>query len=103
MQQEGYRVEEVSNGQQCLAAYTDLYPDIILLDGMMPVMDGFTCCSQVRLLPGGERIPILIITGLDDEASGIGLLMLVLLIMSLNRLIGLYYSSVCAVYFEKRN
>lgn len=69
LQKEGYRVAEVSNGQQCLAAYTDLHPDIILLDGMMPVMDGFTCCSQVRSLAGGERIPILIITGLDDEAS----------------------------------
>lgn len=69
LQKEGYRVEEVSNGQQCLAAYTDLHPDIILLDGMMPVMDGFTCCSQLRSLAGGERIPILIITGLDDEAS----------------------------------
>ena len=69
LQKEGYRVEEVSNGQQCLAAYTELHPDIILLDGMMPVMDGFSCCSQLRSLAGGDRIPILIITGLDDEAS----------------------------------
>lgn len=69
MQKEGYRVEEVTNGEQCLAAYTRLHPDIILLDGMMPVMDGFTCCAQLRSLPRGERIPILIITGLDDEAS----------------------------------
>lgn len=69
LQKEGYRVEEVSNGEQCLAAYTRLEPDIVLLDGMMPVMDGFTCCGQLRLLPGGEHIPILMITGLDDEAS----------------------------------
>lgn len=69
LQQEAYRVEEVSNGEQCLAAYTELHPDIILLDAMMPVMDGFTCCAQLRSLPGGERLPILIITGLDDEAS----------------------------------
>lgn len=69
LQKEGYRVEEFANGEQCLAAYTRLHPEIILLDGMMPVMDGFTCCSRLRSLPGGERIPVLIITGLDDEAS----------------------------------
>ena len=69
MQREGYRVEEFTNGEQCLAAYTRLNPDIILLDGMMPVMDGFTCCAQLRTLPGGERTPILMITGLEDEAS----------------------------------
>ncbi len=69
MQKEGYRVEEFSNGEQCLAAYICLAPDIILLDGMMPVMDGFTCCAQLRTLPGGERIPVLMITGLEDQAS----------------------------------
>ena len=58
LQKEGYRVEEMTNGEQCLAAYTRLHPDIILLDGMMPVMDGFTCCAQLRTLPGGERIAL---------------------------------------------
>lgn len=69
MQQEGYRVEAVGDGAQCLAAYTRLHPDIILLDGLMPVMDGFTCCSKLQTLPGGERTPVLMITSLDDQAS----------------------------------
>lgn len=69
LRKEGYRVEEISDGEQCLTAYTRLNPDVILLDSMMPVMDGFTCCAQLRLLPGGERIPVLIITCLEDEAS----------------------------------
>lgn len=69
MQKEGYRVEEVSDGEQCLAAYLSLHPDIILLDAMMPVMDGFTCCTQLQKLPGGTRTPILMITGLDDCES----------------------------------
>jgi diguanylate cyclase (GGDEF)-like protein len=69
MQKEGYRVEEVSNGEECLAAYTRIHPDIILLDAMMPVMDGFTCCAKLKALPGGDRTPVLIITGLEDEAS----------------------------------
>lgn len=69
MQQEGYNVEEVNNGEQCLAAYIQLQPDLILLDGMMPVMDGFTCCAQLKALPGGDRTPVLMITGLEDQAS----------------------------------
>ena len=35
----------------------------------MPGMDGFDCCRQIRQLPGGEHIPILIVTGLDDQTS----------------------------------
>lgn len=69
MQQEGYRVEVVSDGAQCLAAYTRLHPDIILLDGLMPVMDGFTCCTILQTLPGGDRTPVLMITSLEDQAS----------------------------------
>jgi diguanylate cyclase (GGDEF)-like protein len=67
--QEGYRVEEVNDGEQCLAAYTRIYPDIVLIDAVMPVMDGFTCCTQLQTLPGGDRVPVLMITGLDDQAS----------------------------------
>lgn len=69
MQKEGYRVAEASDGEQCLAAYLSLHPDIILLDAMMPVMDGFTCCTQFQKLPGGTDTPILMITGLDDSES----------------------------------
>lgn len=69
MQREGYRVAELTNGEQCLAAYTRLQPDLILLDAMMPVMDGFTCCARLQALPGGERTPVLMITGLEDQAS----------------------------------
>lgn len=69
MQKEGYLVDEVSDGEQCLAACNRLHPDIILLDAMMPVMDGFTCCTQLQSLPGGTRTPVLMITGLDDRES----------------------------------
>ena len=69
MQTEGYRVEAVSDGEQCLAAYLNIHPDIILLDAMMPVMDGFTCCTQLQSLPGGKNTPVLMITSLDDPES----------------------------------
>lgn len=69
MEQEGYQVEEACDGNEGLDAYMRLQPDIVLLDAMMPVMDGFSCCSHLQLLPGGDRTPILMITGLDDQDS----------------------------------
>lgn len=69
MEQVGYRVAQACDGEEGLAAYIRLQPDIVLLDALMPVMDGFTCCHQLRSLPGGDRIPVLIITALEDRES----------------------------------
>lgn len=69
MKQEGYRVEVVEDGEQCLIAYTHLHPDIVLLDVRMPVMDGFTCCARLQALPDAEFTPVLLITGLEDQGS----------------------------------
>jgi light-regulated signal transduction histidine kinase (bacteriophytochrome)/CheY-like chemotaxis protein len=69
MEQVGYQVAEASNGEEGLAVYTRLHPDIVLLDAMMPVMDGFTCCAQLKTLPGSDRTPILMITALEDPES----------------------------------
>lgn len=69
MEQAGYQVVETSDGEQALTAYTHLNPDIVLLDALMPVMDGFTCCTKLQTLPGGKNIPILMITALEDQES----------------------------------
>jgi len=69
LEQEGYQVAEASDGASCLATYQRRQPDLILLDALMPVMDGFTCCTQIRNLPSGDRIPVLMITVLDDPDS----------------------------------
>ncbi|NEO98193.1 MAG: response regulator [Symploca sp. SIO2E9] len=69
MDKEGYKIKEVEDGQQCLAAYQSHKPDLILLDAMMPVMDGFTCCRQLQALAGDNCVPVLMITGLNDQAS----------------------------------
>ncbi|MGI8504588.1 MAG: PAS domain-containing protein [Hassallia sp.] len=69
MQQAGYQVAEASNGSEALAAYTRLQPEIVLIDAIMPVMDGFTCCTELQKLPGGADTPILMITALYNQAS----------------------------------
>lgn len=73
MEQAGYQVAEANDGQQALGVYTDTQPDIVLLDAMMPEMDGFTCCNQLRTLPKNNHahanIPVLMITALEDQDS----------------------------------
>lgn len=69
MEQVGHQVAEASDGEQALAAYSCLNPDIVLLDALMPLMDGFTCCTQLQALSGGDRTPILMITALEDQES----------------------------------
>ena len=69
MEDAGYQVVEAKNGEQLLAEYAEHQPDLILLDAMMPDLDGFTCCQKIRSLPGGDHLPIIMITALDDPKS----------------------------------
>lgn len=69
LEQAGWAVEEAENGRDACTAFQRRPPDVVLLDVMMPVMDGFTACSALRQLPAGEHTPILIMTGLDDFDS----------------------------------
>lgn len=69
LEQEDLRVEEASSGQAAIDIAAVTMPDIIILDLQMPGMDGFVACQQLRQLPRGEFVPILIMTGLDDIDS----------------------------------
>lgn len=69
MEKEGYLVAEAADGEQALVAKTRQKPDIILLNALMPVMDGFTCCAQIQTLAPGDRTPVLMINGLEDQES----------------------------------
>lgn len=69
LEQDGYRLEEVSNGAQALALCKRSMPDLILMDAVMPLLDGFEACTRIRALQSGAHTPVLIITALDDEKS----------------------------------
>jgi len=69
LEQTGFVVEEAENGAMALSAFERLKPDAVLLDVMMPEMDGFSACEEMRKLPGGDLTPIFIVTGLDDLES----------------------------------
>lgn len=66
---DGYRVIEAEDGESCLAAYQKTPPNLVLLDAMMPGINGFDCCGQIMKLPGSAYTPILMITGLEDQTS----------------------------------
>jgi signal transduction histidine kinase len=69
LEPEGFRIEEAVSGIEGIAAFQRMRPDIILLDVSMPVMDGFECCKRIRALPNGGRVPIVVLTGNDDDVS----------------------------------
>jgi PAS domain S-box-containing protein len=69
LEQANFVVEEAADGKTALARFPLLTPDIVLLDVMMPGMDGFEVCAALRQLPEGEHTPILMVTGLDDIES----------------------------------
>jgi diguanylate cyclase (GGDEF)-like protein len=68
LEQDGFQVILAKNGDDGIAAYQEYRPDLILVDAVMPILDGFEFCEQLKNL--GERLtPILMITSLDDNDS----------------------------------
>jgi diguanylate cyclase (GGDEF)-like protein len=69
LEQAGFMVEDVEDGTLASAAIAQSRPDIVLLDVMMPGKDGFTVCAEIRTLPDGDDMQVLMMTGLDDIES----------------------------------
>ena len=69
LRERGFRLTEASSGEQALDMLRDKAPDIIVLDALMPGLDGFATCSALRRMPGFENVPVLMLTGLDDDES----------------------------------
>ena len=69
LERDGYRVVEATDGQTAMAEFVKHQPDMVLLDAVMPGMDGFEVCQWLQEQPDGERCPCLLITGLNDDAS----------------------------------
>ena len=65
----GFRVSEVTRGEDCLSCARAERPDLIILDVMMPGVDGFEVCRLVRSDRDLMHTPILMVTALEDENS----------------------------------
>ncbi len=69
LERSGFHVLEAENGEQLLNLFEIETPDLIMLDVMMPDIDGFTLCKQIRESDNGKNVPILLVTGCDDLDS----------------------------------
>jgi two-component system cell cycle sensor histidine kinase/response regulator CckA len=67
--EEGYRVLFAENGTQALELAAHTPPDVVLLDIVMPGIDGFEVCRRLRANPVLRHVPILLLTGLEDRNS----------------------------------
>ena len=69
LEQNGMAVIEAANGRRALESCEQHQPDVVLLDVIMPKLDGFATCMALRERPGGAHVPVLMMTGLDDVES----------------------------------
>jgi putative two-component system response regulator len=69
--EEGHRLVFAENGAEAFEKAYELVPDLILLDVMMPKMDGYEVCRKLRSEPTVAQVPIIMITALGDTASRI--------------------------------
>ncbi len=65
----GYRLFCATSGAAGIAFAIEQHPDLVLLDVMMPEMNGFAVCQQLRAHPDLAQVPIMMITALDDHDS----------------------------------
>ena len=66
---QGYNLVFAGSGAEALTKATEIGPDLILLDVMMPGMDGFDVCRYLRADPILAEVPLIMITALDDQGS----------------------------------
>ena len=66
---EGYEVVTASNGAEALKQVENESPDLVLLDVMMPEMDGFTACSKLKRSSEHAGIPVILLTAVGQHIS----------------------------------
>lgn len=65
----GFEVATASDGREAVDMFQQQRPDLVLLDALMPVMDGFEAASLIRAAAGEEFVPIIFLTSLEDPDS----------------------------------
>jgi len=69
VQSEGHRVVEASNGEEALERFAESVPDIILMDALMPKMNGMEASRLIKQRAGSQLVPIIFLTSLQDASS----------------------------------
>jgi PleD family two-component response regulator len=66
---EGFTIASAASGEEALKSVAEEPPDLILLDVMMPAMDGYQVAARMKSCLATRRIPIIMITALSDQAT----------------------------------
>ena len=67
LEKQGFRVEEAGDGQEALTRLSELTPDIVLLDWMLPSMSGIEVCRQIRRRPSTRDLPVIMVTARTED------------------------------------
>lgn len=74
LQSDGYKTEKASDGEEALAKIEKLSPDLVIMDYMMPKMDGPEVCRKVKDNPKIKQVPIIMVTAVADVKEKVRLL-----------------------------
>lgn len=69
LKKEGYETATVLRGDKALDAFISQKPDLVILDGLLPMKNGFEVAKEIRALPEGKNVPIILLTGVYKESE----------------------------------
>jgi CheY-like chemotaxis protein len=69
LKKRGYKVIEAENGVEAIQQFQQQGPDIIFMDVMMPLMDGYEATTEIKRLAGDQFVPIIFLTAMSDEKA----------------------------------
>ena len=69
LKEKGYKISVATNGKQALDVIARVHPDLILMDVMMPEMDGFEACGRIKNSPEWRDIPVIFLTSKTETAD----------------------------------
>ena len=75
LEPEGYLLRSAENGDEALTMIAEFVPDLVLLDVMMPGMNGYVVTSKIKENPATAHVPVVLLSSLDDrnsKAHGLG-------------------------------
>jgi two-component system phosphate regulon response regulator PhoB len=71
LEKQGYRVEEATDGQEALDRITEVKPDLVLLDWMLPSLSGIEVCRQIRRRPQTRDLPVIMVTARSEDQDAV--------------------------------
>jgi two-component system phosphate regulon response regulator PhoB len=71
LEKQGFRVEDTGDGGEAMARITEVLPDLVLLDWMLPTMSGIELCRQLRRRPATRALPVIMLTARAEEQDAV--------------------------------